>query len=117
MKAIVKAMWANDPTVRLDSYSPDEPKNFSLWIELRVGADGSPGGDDYRFFVCTPEWLLQNVWEPRWGRHMLIVREYDHLVIERCVHDYVARCLGDEWEVIAKKIARNLLWEFEDYQD
>ena len=116
MKAIVKSMWVDSPTIKLDSYVPDNPENFSLWIEFRVGPDDSAGADDYRVLVCTPEWLLQNVWEPQWGRHMLIVREYDRSVIERCVHDYIAKCSGDEWGVVAKKIARNLSWEFEDYQ-
>lgn len=116
MKAIIKSMWVNSPNVNLDSYLPDDPKNFSLWIEFRVGSENSAGADDFRVLVCTPEWLGQSVWEPRWGRHMLIVREYDRLAIERCVHDYIGTCIGDEWGVVAKKIARNLSWEFEDYQ-
>ncbi|RKP48492.1 hypothetical protein D7S89_13735 [Trinickia fusca] len=109
-------MWVNSPTVGLDSYFPDDPKNFSLWIEFRVGPDDSPGADDYRVLICTPEWLSQNIWEPRWGRHMLIVRAYDRFAIEKCVRDYIAKCTGDEWGVVAQKVARNLSWEFEDYQ-
>jgi len=109
-------MWTNNPTVNLDSYSPSAPDNFSLWIEFKIGAENLVGADDYRVFVCTPEWLRQNTWEPRWGRHMLIVRTYDLSAIEKCVYDYIMGCTGDEWGVIAKKIARNLSWEFEDYQ-
>jgi len=116
MKPTVKAMWVNSPTVDLDSYIPDDPKNFSLWIELRIGSDESAGADDYRVLVCTPDWLRENVCEPRWGRHMLFVREYDRSTIEKCINDYVAQCAGDQWEVVAAKVARNLLWEFEDYQ-
>jgi hypothetical protein len=116
MKAIVKSMWVDSLTVEPDSYVPENPENFSLWIEVRVGPDNSSGADDYRVLVCTAEWLRQNVWEPRWGRHMLIVREYDHSTIEKCIRDYIAECTGDEWGVVAEKIARNLFWEFEDYQ-
>ncbi|WP_230413072.1 immunity 8 family protein [Paraburkholderia antibiotica] len=117
MKAIVKSMWVNSPTIDLDSYFPDDPENFSLWIELRVGPDDSSGADDYRVLVCTPEWLHQNVKEPRWGRHMLIVEEYDRSAIEASILDYVAKCMGDGWRDIAEKIARNLSWEFEDYRE
>jgi hypothetical protein len=117
MKAIVKSMWVNSPTVDLDSYFPDDPENFSLWIELRVGPDDSIGADDYRVLVCTPEWLRKNVKEPRWGRHMLIVGEYDRSAIETSIHDYVAKCTGEGWRDIAERIARNLSWEFEDYRE
>jgi hypothetical protein len=116
MKAIIKTMWANSPTIDLDSYHPENLENFSLWIEFKIGPEGLTGADDYRLLVCTPEWLRQNVSEPRWGRHMLIVREYDRSVIEKCVCDYVMSCTGDKWEVIEGKVARNLSWEFEDYQ-
>jgi hypothetical protein len=117
MKATVKSMWVNSAVVSLDAYHPVDSQNFSLWIELRVGLEGSTGGDDYRVLVCTPEWLRQNISEPRWGRHMLIVQTYDRSAIEKCVRDYIAECSGVEWSVIAKKIARNLSWEFEDYQN
>jgi Immunity protein 8 len=117
MKAIVKSMWIDSPTIKLNSYVPDNPEDFSLWIEVRVGPDDSACADDYRILVCTPEWICRNIWEPHWGRHMLIVRRYDRSVIERCVRDYIASCTGDEWGSVAKKIARNLFWEFEDYQN
>jgi hypothetical protein len=116
MKAVVKSMWVDSSIINLDRYFPDDPENFSLWIEVRVGPDNAADSDDYRVLVCTPEWLRENVWEPRWGRHMLIVRIYDRSIIEKCVHDYVAKCTGDGWRDIAEKVARNLSWEFEDYQ-
>jgi hypothetical protein len=116
MKAIVKGMWVDSPTINLDSYFPDDQENFSLWIELKIGPDTEDGINYYRILVCTPEWLSQNIWEPSWGRHMLIVREYDYPVIEKFVHDYVSQYTGDEWSEIAEKIARNLSWEFEDYR-
>lgn len=116
MKATIKLMWVNSPAIDLDSYFPADPRNFSLWLELKVGPEDSVAADDYRVFVCTPEWLRDNVWEPRWGRHMLIVRSYDRSAIEKCVRDYVTEYTGDEWATMAIKIARNLAWEFEDYQ-
>jgi hypothetical protein len=117
MRATVKSMWVNSSTVNLESYSPENPENFSLWLELRIGLESTARGDDYRVLVCTPEWLGQYISAPQWGIHLLIVPTYDLSAIETCVHDYVADCSGDDWNVIAKKIARRLSWEFEDYQD
>ncbi|AVF39860.1 hypothetical protein AL486_09175 [Pandoraea apista] len=117
MKAIVKSMWVNSPIVDIESYLPDDPEDFSLWIELRVGPDDSKGADDYRVLVCTPEWLKKNVSNPMWGRHMLIVNTYDRSAIERSIQEYVAKCAGDEWSDIAERIARNLSWEYEDYRE
>ena len=50
------------------------------------------------------------------GRHLLIVLAYDRSSIERCIHEYVAKCMGDTWHEIATKLARNFSWEFEDYR-
>ena len=50
------------------------------------------------------------------GRHILIVRSYELGSIAKYVNGYIAKCDGDEWGVVAEKIARNLAWEFEDYQ-
>jgi len=116
MKAIIKSMWVNSSSINLDSYLPDDPEKFGLWIEFGIGPSDAAGSDDYRVLVCTPDWLRDTVWEPRWGRHMLIVRMYDRSAIEKCVQDYVAKCTGADWADIAEKIARNLFWEFEDFQ-
>lgn len=117
MKANIKSMWVNNPAIDLNGYCPDVLENFGIWVEFRIGAENSVNADDYRVFVCTPEWLCQNIWEPKWGRHMLIVRLYDLQIIKKCISDYILSCEGEGWEVIAKKIARNLSWEFEDYQN
>jgi hypothetical protein len=116
MKAIVKGMGAGFYSVDLDAYYPDDPEIFELWIDIMIGQEDEIGSDDFRLHVCTPKWLQQNVWEPQWGRHMLIVRTYDLSAIKKCVYDYVGECTGEDWQSIAKKIARNLAWEFEDYQ-
>lgn len=114
MHAIVKGFASDD--VELESFAPDNPDCFFLNIRVQMGLDESPGSDSFGLFVCTPKWLAQNIWEPTWGRHMLVVREYDLAAIERCICDYAAKCIGSEWHEIAERIARNLSWEFEDYK-
>lgn len=114
MHAVIRNIASDD--VEFDSYTPDDSACFSLTIRMLIGHDAVSGADEFELCVCTPEWLRQTVWEPRWGRHLLIVRAYDRSSIERCIHEYVAKCMGDTWHEIATKLARNFSWEFEDYR-
>ncbi|WGY73627.1 immunity 8 family protein [Burkholderia cepacia] len=101
----------------INSYAPENPACFVLNLRIRIGNDETSGADDFELCVCTPAWLSQTVWEPSWGRHLLIVREYDLLAIEKCINEYVDGCSGNDWSSIAGKLGRVLAWEFEDYQE
>jgi hypothetical protein len=117
MKAIVKSMWIDSATQSLETYCPEDPKCFGLWVEMRVGPDNEEGAHDYRFIVCTPDWIKQEYgWEKSvWGRHMLIVFNYDLNLIAERVRSYVESCTGKDFWEMAQKISRIALWEFEDY--
>lgn len=99
-----------------ETFYPADPTCFHLNLRLRIGLADSPGADDFEVCVCTPEWLKQVVLEPRWGRHLMIVREYNLSAIKEQIHKYVAQADGDDWNAIATKLARVFAWEFEDYQ-
>lgn len=75
MKAILKGLF-ND-FYDVDSYYPDDEECFSLNLLLRIGTEDSNGADNFDLFVCSPKWILKNVWEPRIFRHTLITREYN----------------------------------------
>lgn len=118
MKAVIKAMWVDSPDIILDSYRPDDLGFFGLWINLRIGPDDSEGAHDYQLLVCSPNWLKSECISVGvlWGRHMLIVNEYDIYSIK----DEISKCInsysGEEWGEVAKKIARFAAWEYEDYK-
>ena len=114
MHAVVRNISSDEFEIK--SYVPENSGCFLLNLRIRIGSDETSSADDFELSVCTPEWLNQAVWEPRWGRHLLIVREYDLSAIEKCIRDYVDRCNGSNWNSIAGKLARVLAWEFEDYQ-
>lgn len=118
MKAIVKSMWVNSATINLNSYLPDDPENFGLWIEFSAGPTDSDGADDYRILVCTPDWIKREYGTKKaiHGRHMLIVFKYDISEIKFAIHQCVEGCNGSDFGEIAPKIARFAAWEFEDYQ-
>lgn len=116
MSAVVKAMWADSVAINLDSYFPDDPENFGMWLELKIGPTDAVGADDFRLFVCTPCWLKNERRATQWGRHMLVVCEYDLDVIKTEIEQCIEKCIGASWTVTAQKIARFLAWEFEDFQ-
>lgn len=113
MKALVKTITCDE--VDLSSYAPLDSSNFSITIRVGVGSEEGAGVDNFECHVCTPRWLMNSVWEPIWGRHLLIVREYDRAKIEGQVRQYVNGISGSDWTKLAEKISRNLAWEFEDY--
>jgi len=118
MKAIVKSIWVDSPTINLNEYWPDDPECFGLWIEFRAGPENETSADDFRLFVCTPTWLRNECFtkEAIWGRYMLIVSEFDLHTIGGRIGQLVEKCAGTEWLDVARNIARFAAWEFEDYQ-
>ena len=115
MHAVIRSISSDDFEIK--AYAPENPRCFFLSLQIRIGSDEASGADDFQLGVCTPEWLNQSLWEPRWGRHLLVVREYDLSAIEKCICDYVDRCSGADWNSIAEKLAQVFAWEFADYQN
>lgn len=118
MKAIVKSVWVDSPTINLNEYWPDNPECFGMWIEFRAGPENEVSADDFRLFVCTPPWLRNecSTNKATWGRSMLIVSEFDLQNIKNQLNQMIDKCTGDKWLDVARKIARFAAWEFEDYQ-
>ncbi len=114
MHAVVRSISSDEFDIK--GYLPENPACFFLNLRIRIGSDETSGADDFELGVCTPEWLNQSVWEPRWGRHLMIVREFDLSAIEKYIRDYVDTCNGTDWNLIAGKLGRVFAWEFEDYQ-
>ncbi|WP_176082126.1 immunity 8 family protein [Paraburkholderia tropica] len=114
MHAVVKSISSDE--FDLDVFEPENRSCFCLNLRIRIGLAGNSGADDFELGICTPEWLNQTVWEPLWGRHLLIVREYSLPSIEEHIRTFVAQCNGSDWNAIAFKLARVFAWEFEDYQ-
>lgn len=98
-------------------YYPDDISNFCVSAEAIIGAKGSEGADIFSFQICTPKWLEQNKnGVAVFVRHLLLVSEYDEVLIKQTVADLVSGIAGENWSEIAQKLARHMFWEFEDYQ-
>ncbi|SAL03725.1 immunity 8 family protein [Caballeronia ptereochthonis] len=114
MYAVVKAISNDEFDPK--TFAPENPSCFYLTLRIRIGLSETSGADDFEVCVCTPQWLEQTTFEPRWGRHLLIVREFSWSSIEQRIRDYVAECDGNDWQAIANKLSKVFAWEFEDYQ-
>jgi hypothetical protein len=115
VQAFVRKISSDE--VHINDYKPANPSCFFLSLRIQIGSSEGSGADDFELGVCTPDWLSQNLCEPSWGRHLLIVREYDLAAIEKSIFNYVEQCHGDSWDIIAKKLGRVFAWEFEDYRE
>ncbi|MFM0191854.1 immunity 8 family protein [Paraburkholderia strydomiana] len=119
MNAEIRKLYSLEVEDDLIRYQPAERDNFGTWIRLSIGVVGQPGTDNFELLICTPQWLSEELKREagtRWGRHSLIVSEYDLVVITGQLQRMVQQCAGPDWPSIAVKIARFAAWEFEDYQ-
>jgi hypothetical protein len=118
MRANLKEMYSLELSTTLEEYRPAIPENFGLSVRLMVGPEGGNSMESFDVLVCTPDWIKEQFSQERciWGRHMLIVLEYDYALILQKISKHVASCQGKDWEEVANSVARVAAWEFEDYQ-
>ncbi|MFL9904332.1 immunity 8 family protein [Paraburkholderia fungorum] len=119
MKVEIRRLYSLEIEDGMNFYWPADAYNFGTWIRLSVGVTGERGTDNFDLFVCTPQWLSEELERnpaAQWGRHSLIVKAYNLAEIANQLEQMVQRCSGDDWHDIAPKIARFAVWEFEDYK-
>jgi len=107
----------NSATIDLDNYCPEDPTTFGLWIEFSAGGNESSGADDFRIYVCSPNWLDHECAQRSviWGRHLLITQVWNIAMIREHIESMLALCEGLDWQSLALQISRFAAWEFEDY--
>lgn len=118
MKAKLKEIYSLELTNPLEEFWPEDESNFGISVRLMIGPEDGAGSESFDILVCTPDWIKSQYSEEKcvWGRHMLIVLEYDFDLIRRQIEGYIAGCTGEDWLTIARKLSRMGAWEFEDYQ-
>ncbi len=118
MKAEIKAIFSTD-IENLELFQPNEEDNFSFPLRLLVGLKDEDGEESFDIIVVTPKWLIANHLKSEiiFGRHYLIVFEYNYQNILKRLEKYINSLDGNSWEDFALKIARIGYWEFEDYKE
>jgi hypothetical protein len=115
MRAKLKQL--ESPDIDLESFWPQNVDSFGFPLRAMIGPEGEDGEESFDFFVCTPDWLKSHHEKTAviFARHLLIVFEYDISKIRNHISRYCERCIGEDWQDIATKLARVGRWEFEDY--
>jgi Immunity protein 8 len=115
MRAKLKEL--HSPDIDWDSYYPEDPTTFGFLLQAMIGIDGQEGDESFDIQVCSPEWLKKEYKKNDilFGRHLLIVFEYDKKRIESKISGYCERCFGENWQDLAEKLSRIGHWEFEDF--
>ena len=115
-KLVVKAWHLYDAD--FDSYAPELPQNFCRSIDLDIGYLNEDPASTFSIQVCSFTWLAHQYSGkgPRWGRHLLLVGQYDRLEIKRAIEELVRLCSRETWEKSLPLLCRHFHWEFEDYE-
>ena len=101
----------------LETFQPDNPALFMVWVTLSIGVEGTEAADDFRALICSVSSLSGLVAESvvLLGQPLIVAERWDFPLIKQRIEDYCSACEGDEWEDILPKLMRLGLWEFEDF--
>ena len=115
MRAIVRDFVSTD--IDLDTFSPEDPDNFSFLLLAFVGPFDSEGEEQLQLVVCTPKALAARVESEKvvFGRPLVIVGSSDVPQILRAVRKEIESIEASSWNLVASRLARLGLYEFEDF--
>jgi hypothetical protein len=114
VQAELKALHSPD-VHDLERWRP--PDEFSVFIQLLVGARGEPGEESFDVEVCSPGALREKLRGGlvMSGRHYIFMERYDYTALRQWIDERLAAAEGETWSAVASKLARIGHWEFEDY--
>ena len=117
MEATLKRLYSSE-VADIERYQPEEDDNFGFVLRALVGPMGEPGEESFDVTVCTPKWLAERhgTSEIILGLHKIIVFRYDYSGLRRFIEKYLARCSGNSWAEVARKVSLLGQWEFENYR-
>jgi immunity protein 8 of polymorphic toxin system len=103
------------PDVDLDDFRPDDPENFSFLLQALVGPADSAGEESLQFTVTTLRALEETVQANGviFGRSLVIVDGPNVPHILTSVRRAIERLEAPSWELLAQKLARLGVYEFE----
>lgn len=116
MRAVIRGF--HSPDVRdLADFQPEDPDVWGISLQVLVGPENAMGEESFDLTVCTPGWLAKQLGEDemRWGRHYLLLKNYDWERLEPFLRRQFEGVEGETWLEIAALLGRYGRWEFEDY--
>ena len=90
MKAKLKEIYSIHTSIPLEKFRPIDPRNFLIPITLMIGLEDTDGSDSFDMHVCTVDWIKTRcaIDAYVWGRHKLVVFEYDFDLIKETIERY-----------------------------
>lgn len=114
MKAELKRLHSPDVKC-LETHVPARPECFGIFVQAMVGLVGQEGEESFDFTLCTPSWFASLESATVMGQYHLIVQKYDYAVVDAFVRDFCAKCEGETWDEVARRVGALGRWEFADY--
>ena len=117
MQAELKSLTSVD--INETVFRPDSEEIFGFNVEASIGPKGRAASDIFTFFVCTPAWLLSRSIRRDFGdcgvfgRHMIIVVEYDWAKIQSMIQKLCEETHAESWEEVSRILAQFGRWEYE----
>ena len=102
-------------SVDLEMSATVDPEDCFLGFEAEIGPKGDEGADLFQFEVATPKSLVRG--GPRWGRGLFIVQAFSMEAVEDALEGLLAHCHRETWQEVAQALNKELLWEFDNYQE
>lgn len=102
----------------LDTYIPQIPHNFCVWLTLSIGPEDVEGGHLFQVGIGTVTWLAHQLSISRVCilRHIIFVEKFDFELIKKTVEEIVKNAERSSWDDSVQVLCRYFAWEFEDYQ-
>lgn len=92
---------------------PADPSDCAVLVQAMIGPDDAPGEESFDLLVVTPAALERLA--PRWGRGLLVLKQFSWDEVRRHVDRLVAQCQERSWPDAARQLARWTDWEFDGY--
>ena len=93
---------------------PGDPGKCMVFLQAEIGPSNQPGAELFSFLVATPGGL-EGIELPRWGRGLLIVREFSWEQVNQSLSRLLAHAQAPTWAEVAAKLGKELQWEFDNY--
>jgi hypothetical protein len=94
---------------------PADPEHCRILMTATIGPDGTDAGDLFNFTVVTPKALLND--EAVWGRGILIVPTFSWQAVTRMLDRLLRHASRTDWHASATELNKELLWEFDNYEE
>ena len=130
-RRFVRFSTHSSPTGRAaQTHCPDDPYHFGALVWVFLSFPGRNGTARFDLWACSPSWLAEAYrqtpptppieWmngEADFLRSLLLMAKWDENRLLREVDEICDLCAGPTWPIVALRLNRYMLWEYDDEYD